>query len=73
MTLDDLKALKRGDRVVCSPDGFPSGYPGVVNAIDVRSVEIFWRDGTSSVIWFAHCNLSDGRAPRLDFLHRRGK
>lgn len=61
MTLTELKKLGRGDRVEFTRDGAVSAK-GAVNAADALCLEIFWADGTSSVIWFAHC--SDGRDPR---------
>jgi hypothetical protein len=69
VTINELKALRRGDRVVYASGSYPA-VEGAVNAIDERSVELFWYDGTSSLLWFAHCE--DGRDPRHEHLTRIG-
>lgn len=68
MTLDALRQLLPGDRLMCravTPDGDKVAI-GKVNAIDARCVEIWWRDGTSSLIWFRHAE--DGRDTRHQIL-----
>lgn len=64
MTLTELKALRPRDRVVVNVPG--GAAIGRVNAADELCVEVFWNDGTSSLIWFAHC--LDGRDPRHTLL-----
>jgi hypothetical protein len=64
MTIAELKALTGGDRVRFADDK----RPGRVHAADPRCVEIHWPDGTSTLIWFAHC--ADGRDARFAFLRR---
>jgi hypothetical protein len=56
VTLTELKLLKRGDRVLlgaASGDTLPP-IRGTVNSVDPLSVEVFWEDGTSSLIWVRH-------------------
>lgn len=65
MTLAELKGLAAGERVRFAEDGH---RPGRVHAADGRCVEIHWPDGTSTLIWFAHCD--DGRDARFAFLQR---
>lgn len=61
MTLAELKALGPGQMVLFDADGLPP-LVGRVNAIDPRAVEFFWDDGTSTVLWFRHCEqLRDTR------------
>jgi hypothetical protein len=67
VTTDQLKQLAPRDRVVWLHGG--TEFRGQVHAADGDCVEIFWHDGTSSLIWFAHCG--DGRDTRHQNLFRR--
>lgn len=75
MKLDDLKALRVGDRVMCRVrvKGDDRVGLGRVHAIDHSAIEIFWNDQTSSVLWLDHC--ADGRDNRHEiiFPYTRGR
>ena len=68
MTLTTLKLLKRGEALLWAA---PAGHPyegntpplsGRVNAADGLMVEVFWEDGTTSVLWLRH--VIEGRETR---------
>ncbi len=69
MTLEELKALKVGEKVRISGDGFEP-LRGVVHAIDERCIEIHWFDrfGTSTLIWFRH--IESGMSTRHEDINR---
>ncbi len=68
MTLAELETLKDGDRVRFTGGIARDHKPGKVWASDDKCVEVHWPDGTSTLIWFAHCK--DGRDARHAFLKR---
>lgn len=67
MTLAELRTLPRGARVRFT-GGIDRPEPalGYVVAAGERCLDIHWPDGTSTLIWFAHCE--DGRDARFAFL-----
>jgi hypothetical protein len=67
VTLEELKALKVGEKVRIEGRSFPP-LAGAVWAIDEACVEIHWHNLTSSLIWFA--NVASGMDHTAEWISR---